>query len=242
LARAGSAQAAGQWLARLASASRSVLYPARCVACDGLVAEGQAFCAPCAYTLEPIDAACRRCGLPLPEASTCLGCLARPPCFQWARAPLEFGGAAAQAIRRLKWAHAQELAVPLGRLLAPVLSRAGVDALVPVPLHPRRLRARGFNQAALLGRAIAPSTGPPLIIGSLVRVRDTPPQSRLGLADRGRNVAGAFAVRDRRLAGRRVALVDDVLTTGATAAACARALRSAGSMEVVVLTVARAMP
>jgi ComF family protein len=223
----------------------SIVYPARCCACDALCDETTAFCDGCALTLVPIDPAraCGACGLPLPSAPSetrCLGCLQRPPPFVAATAPLEFGGALGRAVRRMKWARRPELGRPLGRLLAPA-ARSG-DLLVPVPLHPRRLRARGYNQAALLALAAADDGGPPVSLDALARVRDTPPQSRLGAAERRANVDGAFAATLDAVRGARVLLVDDVLTTGATAAACATALLDGGAAEVRVLTLARAMP
>jgi ComF family protein len=112
--------------------------------------------------------------------------------------------------------------------------------LAPVPLHPRKRRERGFNQAELIARELAARSGLPLAPGALVRRIDTPPQAGLSAAARRRNVARAFAVRQcARVAGRRVVLVDDVLTTGATAQACSRALAAAGARAVRVLTVAR---
>jgi ComF family protein len=114
--------------------------------------------------------------------------------------------------------------------------------LVPVPLHPRRLRARGFNQSELLARELARRAGRPLVCGALVRRADTPPQTGLPAARRRANLRDAFAVRRRgAVAGRTVVLVDDVLTTGSTARACARALRQAGVSEVRLLTAARVL-
>jgi ComF family protein len=117
---------------------------------------------------------------------------------------------------------------------------AGNVVLVPVPLHPRRRRERGFNQSELIARAIEARTGCEIAPGALVRRKDTVPQADLGAAERRRNVAGAFAVRQRvRVTGRVVVLVDDVWTTGATALACARILREAGAVEIRLLSVAR---
>jgi ComF family protein len=118
---------------------------------------------------------------------------------------------------------------------------ASSDVLVPVPLHPRRMRQRGFNQSALIAAALGQGLSRPVCAGALVRRRETVPQSDLSAAERRRNVQDAFAVRRRsRTAGRIVTLVDDVTTTGATAQACAQALAGSGTAEVRLLTVARA--
>jgi ComF family protein len=114
------------------------------------------------------------------------------------------------------------------------------DVLVPVPLHPRRLRERGFNQSALLASEIGRLTGRPALAEALVRRRDTAPQAGLSASERRKNVSDAFAVRRRgSVAGRVVTVIDDVFTTGATAYACARVLRAAGAREVRLVTVAR---
>lgn len=138
------------------------------------------------------------------------------------------------------------MAIPLGDLLAEagvtLLPAGRADLLVPVPLHPRRQRERGFNQAALLAERVGRVWGRPVIASALVRTMATPPQTELSGEARRRNVRGAFAVvRPRQVAGRRVLLIDDVMTTGATVEACAAPLRGAGAAEVGVLTVARAV-
>jgi ComF family protein len=246
----------------LMRAALALFFPARCAACDQLLDEESAiFCATCALSLEPIVSACPRCALPWPQPlerpPPCLACLMRPPRVEAAFAPYEFGGAIAHALRRLKWAAMPELARPLGRLLAEGLARAGpgfgdIDVVVPVPLHPRRLRSREFNQAALLAEVMAATLAArersPRVLrvdpSALVRLRDTPPQTGLGRAQRRCNVQGAFGVprwaRDR-VRDKRVLLVDDVLTTGATADACAAALCEGGAAAVLVLTLGRAM-
>jgi ComF family protein len=221
--------------------------PASCAACAALTDEERPLCDRCVVTLEPIERACPRCALPLVAVSApCIACGAAPPPWRAAHAPYVFGGELAVAVRRWKLGRRAEQTAALGRLLAPSLARLdpGVEALVPVPLHPRRLRERGFNQASLLARAARRTAraGPP-VEELLDRVRDTAPQASLDdAAARRRNVRGAFAVRRAEARGRHLALVDDVLTTGATAAECARALRAAGAARVDVLTLARALP
>jgi ComF family protein len=241
-------------------AALDLLYPPRCAGCDELVADREAvFCPPCALTLLPITGACPRCARPLTppreRPPPCLACLQRPPQFNGAVAGFEFGGAIAEAIRRLKWGHMPELAPALGRMLDSAVERGpaslcAVDLIAPVPLHRRRLRRREFNQAALLAAAMLESAqarqatiaGVPLDARALVRTRDTPPQTGLTARQRRANVLDAFAVRNAALVrGRSVLLVDDVLTTGATADACALALKRAGASTVLVLTLGRAV-
>jgi ComF family protein len=147
-------------------------------------------------------------------------------------------------IHELKYRGRRRVAGRLARALLEDERVRGLVAeshvLVPVPLHPRRMRERGFNQAALIARELGRRTGCPCGDQALVRREDTVPQAGLTAAARRRNVARAFAVRRRGLvAGRIVALVDDVFTTGATAYACARVLREAGAREVRLLSVAR---
>jgi ComF family protein len=143
----------------------------------------------------------------------------------------------------MKYQGRSDLAARLAPTLWDVAAGLDADVVVPVPLSFRRLFSRGFNQAALLARSVARERDLPMDTGSLRRVRDSPPSAGRARTVRERSVEGAFAVsrrRARRIAGRRVLLVDDVLTTGATAAAATRALVRAGAIEVSVLTLARA--
>jgi ComF family protein len=187
-----------------------------------------------------------RCGFPFEfdteDGALCAACQARPPVFDRARAVLRYDAASRGMLLAFKHADRTDLAPYLGRWLA----RAGAEVLAeadivaPVPLHWTRLFSRRYNQAALLARAAAKEAGRPFLGDILVRRRRTQPQ-RSGLAARTRNVAGAFAVprgRRRTVEDRRVLLVDDVRTTGATLEACARALKAAGAKGVDVLTLA----
>jgi ComF family protein len=151
-----------------------------------------------------------------------------------------YGGALATALRRLKYCDRADLARPLADLLRLLAREHALEAdlVVPVPLHALRLCERGYNQAALLARPLARDLGAPVAPTALERIRHGPPQARLGAADRAR-IATSFRVRDpRRVRGRRVLLVDDVVTTGATLEACAAALTAAGARAVRALVVA----
>jgi ComF family protein len=221
----------------------SLLFPSACAACDELVAEGRSFCERCAGSLYPIGPACPRCALPTEGAiaTECRRCRRVPPPFAAVSAGYRFGGELATAIRRFKYggkdrSGRRDLARPLASLLGPLLAARPSCLVVPVPLSPRRLAERGFSQALELARLAAPGR----VVPALVRVRETQEQAGLDRTGRVRNVAGAFAAVTHAVAGHPVALVDDVVTTGATAAACARALRRAGAVEVVVCALARA--
>ena len=147
-----------------------------------------------------------------------------------------YGGPAGGMVRSLKYHGARRLAEPMGRAMADALERiqpTGAEMIVPVPMHPKRLRQRGFNHAALLAGEVAARADLP-VADALVRVRNTPQQARLSDAQRLDNMGGAIAL-NARVEGRRVLLVDDVCTTGATAAACAKALRDGGAAAVYLL-------
>ncbi|MGQ5702715.1 ComF family protein [Sandaracinobacteroides sp. A072] len=231
-----------------------LLMPPACIACKAPVAGGgpaqglHAFCADCWSALPMVPAAsCQSCGHPLPvqwsAESHCLGCLAEPPDHDGARAAYLYEGPARSAVLAFKngrHAYAAMMAAAMARAAPAMLE--GQPLLVPVPLHRWRLSGRGYNQAALLARALAESTRSDLLVDGLRRVRATPRSQGLTRRQRQRNVQGAFRLAPAagaRIGGRAILLVDDVMTSGATASACARVLKRGGAARVGVLTFAR---
>jgi ComF family protein len=234
------------------------VFPPRCAACGRRMPLDTArrVCAGCIARIEPLrEPLCAVCGIPLdPRANTgrewCQRCTSSPPRFSSARAVTSYSFAYEEhptvsgIIRRHKYGLDQSLTHALAECLGDPLPLADndYDLVIPVPLHRGRLRWRGFNQAALLGAAVAHRLRRPLDVSTLARMRATPPQTAQGHDARRRNVRAAFAVKHpHRIANRRVLLVDDVMTTGATADECARTLLGAGARRVDVLTLARAL-
>ncbi len=209
-------------LSRLPTVLIELLALPSCAGCDVRLSEPAVFCTACAGAVVP-------CPRPRPGIV---------PLHAYGA----FGGPLADAIRRMKYADRPDLAGPLGELLrhAARASRLAADAVIPVPLHPRRLADRRFNQAALLAARVLDDLAAPLDTASLVRRRNTPPQAGLDAARRAENLRGAFAIaKPSNIAHRRILLVDDVVTTGATVRACADVLYRAGAASVAALTVAR---
>ncbi|MGA4577493.1 ComF family protein [Limisphaera sp. VF-2] len=193
---------------------------------------------------------CAKCGLPIPGEATvpfeCANCRELALHFRYARAAVAADGVVLEVIHRYKYQEALWFEPFLARLLvraaAGPVQREGWNAIVPVPLHPVRQRERGFNQAHRLAQWLGRATGLPVESGWLERSKPTSTQTVLSRDERQRNVREAFRVRRGAVvSGRRIILVDDVLTTGATTSACALALRRAGAAEVCVWTVARGL-
>jgi ComF family protein len=227
-------------LANLGKAALDLLYPPRCALCGRL---GVLLCDGCA-TLLPRAAGrrCEVCWLPLAAGAACRACAEHEYAFAGLRSAYRYEGDVRRLVHAFKFGGQSALAPLLARPLIEVWGeqRLGADVSVPVPLTGRRRRGRGFNQSALLAREIGRAAGLP-VSEALARRRFPVPQARSRTAaERWRNVQGAFAVTDAEaFAGRRVLLVDDLATTGATLDACARELLAAGAAEVIALTLAR---
>lgn len=210
-------------LRSLADALLALLFPDRCAGCQQV---GALLCPECQAALRPY-------ALPLPAL----------PSLDAAEVAFVFAGPLRDAVHVLKYRRIQRMAAPLGTLMAAHLRDHPLpaDALIPVPLHPRRMAERGFNQSEALARQISRLCGAPLAAG-LVRTRDTEHQARLDARARQQNVRESFAWHYPAPPPPCVLLIDDVLTTGATLGACAQALRSAGAREVYALALARSQP
>jgi ComF family protein len=233
---------------RAGRAALDTLYPPICLACRAATSEAGALCSSCWRAMRFIERPfCDRLGTPfehdLGEGLLSPQAVTDPPVFQRARAVARFeDGPARRLVHRLKYSDRGELAAPMGawmaRAGADVLAEA--DAITPVPLHARRLWTRRFNQAAALGREIARRAGKPFEPALLRRVKATRSQVGLSREQRVQNMQGAFRAAPAALVqGRRIALVDDVLTSGATANAAARALLRAGAAQVDLIVFAR---
>ncbi len=229
--------------------ARDVALPPLCPSCRTPLGDGIGLCATCWSKLSLIEPPyCARLGIPFTydpgPGLLSMEAIAAPPAYDRARAPVRYDDVARSLVLSFKFSDRLDLAPMMGRWMA----RAGrelladADALVPVPLHWRRLWARRFNQAAALAGAISSIAGVPVLHGGLRRVRATPQQVGLSKTDRAANVQGAFRVAPEEkalIAGKRLVLIDDVLTSGATVDTCARALLRAGCAHVDVLVFAR---
>jgi ComF family protein len=241
------ARARAAWRS-LAGFAIDLALPPLCPACREPVI-GQALCGDCWAKLHFIAPPyCERLGIPFAYDAgvglLSMQAIAEPPTYGRARAAARFDDVARALVHAFKYGDRLDLAPTLGRWMATAGHEllAEADGLVPVPLHWRRLWARRFNQSAALAQAVAAESGVPMVHGALRRIKATPQQVGLTRAQRADNIQGAFRVAEAGKAavrGRRLILVDDVLTTGATVEGCARALLRAGAANVDVLVFAR---
>lgn len=215
-------------------------FPRRCVGCGSA---GDFLCSGCLQMLPRLlPPFCQRCGKPESSGGLCPTCWGCQNEIDGIRSPFRFEGVMRQAVHELKYHNLRAISGRLAGLLAAYLRANSVpgDVLVPVPLHPLRLRRRGYNQSALLARELGKLSALPVAEGSLRRVKDSLSQAKTKtVEDRQGNVTDAFACQDQKLSGKRVLLIDDVCTSGATLESCAGALKVAGAISVWGLTLAR---
>ena len=227
-------------VAKLKGLALDFLFPQWCVGCGK---EGDFICSTCRRSLPRImPPLCPKCGKPQPSGILCPSCVSWQAEIDGIRSPFRFDGAMRQAIHQLKYRNLRALAVPLARLLQDYLITNPVpgEVLVPVPLHQKRLRERGYNQSRLLAQKLGKLIHLPVVDDCLIRQKHAPPQTRSStVGERRSNVADAFACRDRGLQDKQVLLIDDVSTSGATLNACAAALKAAGAISVWGLVLTR---
>ena len=228
-----------------------VIYPPKCLVCGA--EEAEPLCAACRGEVLPLHPPfCDRCGVPVAAGRlVCPPCETGPePYFAWSQAVGQYTGVLRTAIHRLKYESKGALARPLGELLSgafdtstPLISKCQqFDCVVPVPLHPSKLRSRGFNQAERIARVAAEQRAIPLDTAGLLRIRKTRTQTAFHATERRRNVEGIFDTQSPLyFDGKSVLLIDDVMTTGSTVNECARVLRNAGAKRVAVLALARGL-
>jgi ComF family protein len=231
-----------------------LIFPPLCPICKTLLDDKEkdlTLCPNCRKAIRSVHPPyCPRCGLPVPSddeaGNLCGPCLKEKRHFEVHRTSGFYEGTLKEAIHRFKYSGVFPLVRVLGDLLQPTLQTLSrdypVDLMIPVPLHIRRLRERGFNQTLLLVRELSKRTGIPYEQRALKKIKDTPDQIALKKRERKKNLTGAFQVKNQEaIQGKAIVLVDDVYTTGATVNECSRTLLRAGAERVAVLTVARAL-
>jgi ComF family protein len=227
-------------LVKLTGAALDFLFPQRCLGCGK---EGNLVCHACQHHLTPItNPICPRCGRPQASSIYCPSCVVWESSIDCIRSPLRFEGLTRQIIHQFKYKNLRSLAKPLAILLKDYLLKAPlpVEVVVPVPLHPRRLKERGYNQSELLAKEVARLMNLPHINDELRRTKYILPQVRTrSAAERHTNVKDAFSCPTFSKPGKAVLLVDDVATSGATLNSCANALKLAGTGPIYGLVLAR---
>lgn len=239
-------------LTSLARRAGDFLFPPACPGCGRMLARHAAVCQACWSSITFIERPyCEVLGLPfshdLGTGFLSAEAIANPPDFDRLRSVCAFDGAAKSLVHALKYRDRTELAAMMAGWMARTGCEQleGCDALIPVPLHTLRLMSRKFNQAAELANAISRLTGKPMLATAVRRTRNTDHQVGLGRSGREENVRGAFRITERgrqEVLGKRIVLIDDVYTTGATVSAISRVLKRAGADDISVLTFARALP
>lgn len=216
------------------------LFPPRCVGCNK---EGPLLCRKCRaeliYLQPPL---CRRCSAPISQGTICRKCRMEECDLDGVYSVFEYGGTIRQAILQLKYHNIRTLADPLSRFLAEYLSEHDLsfDIIIPVPIHRRRLRERGYNQTALLARRLSRMARIPVMEGALIRTRHTPSQAKSDSVEQRReNIRDAFSCVSWNVSDKHILLIDDVCTSGATLNSCAASLKSAGAASVWGLTLAK---
>jgi ComF family protein len=216
-----------------------LFFPPWCIGCGR---EGEYICDSCRRNLPLISPPiCPTCGRPLTIDNTCSGCIEGKIEIDGIRSPFLFDGVIRKAIHEFKYRNLKAIAPLLAGFLHDFLLENPLpgDVLVPVPVHNKRLHERGYNQSSLIARELGKLNGLPVVEGCLIRKVNTPPQVRTtSVSERRKNIAAAFACVNERLNGKRVLLIDDVSTSGATLNACAGTLKSAGAALVWGLTLA----
>jgi ComF family protein len=235
---------------QLLSALLDVILPPLCHICHSFIPDAGSLhiCQNCRDTLPlVVPPLCPVCGIPFTGVGSnhpCGHCITHPPHFDAAHANFLYEGPIRKLIHAFKYSRSIHLRYPLALLTAEglktALSEHAPHLIVPIPLHKSRLRQRGFNQAVLLGNEISQQLSLPMLPDAMARTRQTEPQITLSAAERRVNVKGAFSVRKHEaIAGKRILLLDDVMTTGSTMDECARELKKAGAAAVIAVTTAR---
>lgn len=212
-----------------------------CLLCAA-ASEANIVCNACAADLPKLQKpCCPRCALSTPNGEICGRCLTKPPHYEATFAAYRYDFPLDKLVQSFKYGHRLALSAFLGQNLAALAANLVADVIIPLPLHPERLRERGFNQALELARPVSSSLQLPIDATHCNRTRNTPAQANLPWRERVKNVRGAFFC-SADFTGKRIILVDDVMTTGASLDECARTLKLHGAAEITLLVVARAMP